>query len=245
MRSHHIEIIGTAIAIILASFKFWLSGQGYYIFGRALPAGVEELSLFFFILVLTEMIARIKHKHEIEQQINGLQSLIPIEGGFRYVGVSYKAVPDVVKHLENAERVFNTFIVRSNSPYTQEDENTLINAQVNFLNKNQRWTDIVSENSSNREKTVREKLKKHDCDRYRAYIVAPNVPILNFIIIEYASPIDGKEPKGEVWFGWGFHNSNEEDHVFSTTNPQIIRLFGRYFESIKSCANSTPYNTQP
>jgi hypothetical protein len=154
-----------------------------------------------------------------------------------HIATSSQAVASVIKSLESANEVWNTFVISSTTPYDRETGKNIENALFTFIQReNTKLHEIVSSYGQHRVDSIRKRfpdssipsnyyphLVRKDCDDF---------PICDFIVLrgDHAS----LRHKQEVYFGWGYSSWSTRQDVFWSNDAQLIDFFRGYYQALRA-----------
>jgi hypothetical protein len=61
----------------------------------------------------------------------------------------------------------------------------------------------------------------------------------SYQIINFLLTGSGEKPYDSVFFGWGYHENNNNGNVFFSRDPHMVEMFRLYFETLKEIAHES------
>lgn len=150
-------------------------------------------------------------------------------------GPANRAALNVMRRLKDAEVVRNTFI--GYATYLPNVSHDVEMGIIEFVQRDKvQFREICSAGSGvERAERIRSGAKAGSY-RPRVLRAGGHVPICNFIILDYPHAL-GME--AEVFFGWTNFTENEGEHVFGSSDPEVVGFFSDYFAALER--ESDPY----
>ena len=214
-----IFIVGVSFTV---SYAFWSLSSEL----------IEKIEMVPQKKELIERIDLLPQKKELIEKIEMLSS-----ASLTVEGKADQAYSKVVKELQYAIRVQNTYIVDSRIPvYSPAQHSNIVENQKKFVEKGDNfiWEDIISDTKSGkvRIKSLEDIKDNPSYKLFKVQVQHKQFPVINFIILTYHNN------NKSVWFGWGGYITSENDTVFRSNNIALVSLFENYFSALK-CIDNT------
>lgn len=207
--------------------------------------------LFIIGYLITEKFSSFFASREIDSKLEALKNkppfIFPVPAETTYMGDAKDGIRYLDNALKEAIAVRNTFFMHLTPKqrtlihdYTVAESEAIIRNVTEFVKNGNEWTDIFSlTGGQERLQQLKKAFRENNIDlnilikKYHCCMIKNNLPLINFIIIEY-----DKSKNKEALFGWGLHEAQPKGKVFSTRNLDIIDYFDKYFDSLSQAAEN-------
>lgn len=218
------EIV-SAVAIIISFLPILIP----IFIGEEITVNRAALSIILYIVTekFTIIFREFNSRNYFEDKFNQIKNIMNVE----YVGVKENAVQEILNKADEIIFLRNThFTHDADMNYSPDGFKVFGDALEIILKRGGHVKDLYGSKDPKdpleQHSKLVQRLEKHP--RHSAVRYDTNIPVLNFLIIEYRN----QAIESEVYFGWGAHLYDQAGDVFKTNDPKIVSLFDKYFTSM-------------